>query len=572
MGKKIFLIVGVLVAIGGFYFFFQKEPKLRTFAPLINSNPIQAESIKRTVATGSQKSNQPKRRENVILMKVKEDATPEQLEALQTLSQELDLKNEKKLLDGKAVRMRFSKKKNSEQTEEEVAGLIQATGAVEYVEPDYHVPPAFVPNDFYYPYEWHHPLIKSDVAWNYTQGSVNTIVAVCDAGFDLTHPELASRVLLPAYNTVLDNGTITDLNDHGTNTTGVLAAAGNNTQGVAGMAWKVRILPIQISNQADGVSTYSDVAECIIHAKNRGAKVVNISYDSIYTSAIVSDAALAERSAGGLVVVAAGNSTFDISGWGESPNLIVVGATDQYDKMTWFSNFGTPVDLFAPGQDIYTTAAGNSYALVAGTSFSTPVVAGTAALIYSLNPTLNAAQVENLILSKLSNVGLSKGRLNVGAAVQAAVPPGLSTITLDNLAANVSDSSRISKGKWCKSNLSGSYGNMAVYSCGPYLETYRFVPTITKEMNYKISIRYLSNSSMAQRAPVTIKFSTGSMNKIINMQSGGGTWVSLGTFTLKAGTASYVEFSDSAGRVTVDGVRFEPVVSAITTAAVSSTK
>lgn len=531
-----------------------KKDRLVTHAPLINKEPLIQASSKRGIASADRR---PKRRKNAVLIKMKDDATAEQLEALKSLSNQLQLKNEKSFQKG-AIRLSAGRYDREDQ-EEELAEQVFATGAVEFAEPDYFVYPSLVPNDSYYSSQWHHAKIQSELAWNYTTGASSVVAAVCDAGFDLTHPDLAPHLILPGYNTVKNTSQIDDINDHGTMTAGTLAAIGNNGMGVAGMAWQVRIFPIQISDQASGVSTYSDIAECINYAKDHGAKLVNLSYDSTYTSSLVNDAALTFRSAGGLVVVAAGNSTTDISAWGPSPNLLIVGASDNMDKLAWFTNFGTPVDLYAPGVDIYTTSAGGFYSMVSGTSFSTPITAGAVALLYSLNPTATPAQIEGYIASTLANVGLPMGRLNVGAAVQKANQDKATTapIILDNLAANVSDSSRISKGKWCASTLAGSYGNPSVTSCGSGADTYRFVPNILKAGTYVVSIRYLSSSNLSRSAPVTIRYGNSSTTVKVNMQSNGGQWVSLGTFGLKAGTANSVEFKDSAGAVNVDGVKFE---------------
>jgi subtilisin family serine protease len=546
--------LGAGIALLAFGIYQYKKDRVISYEPLINSDPLIRKTNTRGIASTGRR---PKRRQDAVLIKMKSDATPEQIDALKAVSAQWDLRQQKKFHQG-TLRLHAARRVQDDQ-EEEIAEKIYATGAVEFAEPDYVLHPALIPNDSLYSYQWHHKKIQSELAWNYTLGAPRVLVAVCDAGFDLTHPDLAPHLVLPGYNTVKNTSQIDDINDHGTQTAGTLAAIGNNGMGVAGMAWQVRILPIQISDQPDGVSTFSDVVECINYAKDHGAKVVNLSYDAAYASSLVSDAALAMRKAGGMVVVAAGNSTMDISPWGPSPNLLVVGASDQDDKLTWFTNYGTPVDLFAPGLDIYTTAAGGAYAMVSGTSFSTPVTAGTVALLYSLNPAATPEQIEGYLNSTLANVGLPAGRLNVGGAVQkanqdkAAPPP----IILDNLAANSSDSFRISKGKWCLSNQTGAFGNASVYSCGSGLDTYRFIPNILKAGAYKVSIRYLSAPTLSRHAPVVIKFGTSSATKRVNMQTHGGQWLQLGTFSLSTGTSNYVQLSDSAGAVNVDGVKFE---------------
>lgn len=622
---------------------------------------LQGPTMKRGPASAKSGSYPRDRRKNTVLLKVRDGASPEELKSLKDLYAEFDLRAEKKILNDKVVRLRIHASSFFDQ-EEHIVERLKATGAVAIAEPDFAMPHAIVPNDPYYSQQWHHKKVNSESAWNYSKGSTAVLVGVCDAGFDLSHPELASQFSLPGYNTVKNSTEVSNLHPHGTQTSGVIGAIGNNNLGVAGMAWQIKILPIQISDLPDGASTYSDVAECIQYAADRGAKVVNLSYDYAYTSAVVNDAASYLRSAGGLLVAAAGNGGGDISTWGASPNMLIAGATDSNDVIASFSNFGSPVDLVAPGVDIYTTYPGGLYDLPSGTSFSTPMAAGTAALIYSLKPSFTPAQVEGFLLSTARDLGPTSydlyyagGRLEVGLALQKAAasvgsdtiapvlvidspvnnatvsgsvvlkatasdnvgvasvafyveanllgtktaPPyevtlntaNLSngshsisakaldsagnnsiktisvlvnnpvtspTITLDNLSAYSSDANRTFTGKWCNSNLSGFYGTKSVTSCGSSTDTYRFTPSIPTAKNYKIFVRYLSHQSFSRHVPVVIKYSNGSTTQRLNMKSGGSSWVLLGTYNLSAGTANFVQFSDSAGTVNVDAVRFEP--------------
>lgn len=530
-------------------------------APSVTSAPHTASRAPASFDGGN--SHRRDRRPNTLLVKLRADATPEQVAALKALYQELDLKHEKHLLNKKIARIKI-RGPQAQDREEEIAAQLKATGAVVFAEPDYTVPMSIIPNDPSYSNQWFHGKIGSETAWNYSKGSSTVQVAMCDSGFDLSHPDLASQFVLPGYNTVKDNSQIDSINGHGTMTSGTVAAIGNNGVGITGMAWNIRLMPIQITDRADGASTYSDIVECIRYASDHGAKVANISYDYTYASAAVSDAAAYMRAAGGLVVTAAGNGGADISSWGTSPNLFIVGATDSSDQLASFSNFGTPVDLVAPGLDIYTTQVGGNYGYVSGTSLSTPIVTGTAALIYSLNPTFTPAQVEQYLLSTTTDLGVqgkdltfAGGRLAAGSAVQAAAGT-VTPITLDNLAAGASDANRTFGGKWCSSPLAGSYMNPSLVSCGNKTDTYRFTPNITKSQAYKISIRYLSQSTYGSKIAVKIRTASGNQTKQINMQTGGGAWTSLGVYNLNVGTNGYVEVSDASGTANVDGVMFEP--------------
>ncbi|RYZ83786.1 MAG: hypothetical protein EOP06_19290, partial [Proteobacteria bacterium] len=417
-----FFGIAIVVAVCVATFYPKAEKTASSFKvvpPNINKDPLVLDQ-KRGVASDQSKVRRAPRRKDSILLRLKDNATPKQLAALQALYKKFDLKHDKKLLKGKALRLKISLA-DLNITEEQISAAILASGAVKYAEPDYLAPLALVPNDPDYSWQWHHQTVKSEIAWNYTQGSSNVLVAVCDSGFDVRHPDLIAAFQLPGYNTVYDNTTLTTLNEHGTLTSGTIAAVGNNANQIAGMTWKNKILPIQVSDVADGSAAYSDIAECIQYASDRGAKVVSISYDYTYASTIILDAAQALRNKGGLVVAASGNSTVDISPYGANPSILIVGATDNQDRYAYFSNYGSNVDIYAPGVDIYTTGPSGLIYTVSGTSFATPMVAGAAALIYSLKPTFTPDQVEGFLLGKAGNVNGNPGLLmNAGASVQAA--------------------------------------------------------------------------------------------------------------------------------------------------------
>jgi thermitase len=406
------------------------------------------------------------RRANAVIVRIREGASTVELEKLSKLLKKHSAKKDRDLLKGKAARYRLEQSEIASQ-EELVARAIEDTGAVDYAEPDYVMLPAFTPNDPFLTNQWFHKKISSFNAWNFGFGNAVITVGICDSGFDLNHPDLVGRFKLPGYNTVKDNTQIDAIHNHGTMTAGLIGATGNNTIGVAGLSWGIKILPIQISTSSDGASTYSDVSECIRYAADQGAKVVSLSYDFAYASALVNEAAAYLRSKGGLLVVAAGNGGSDISVWGPSPNMTVVGATDENDLIASFSNFGTAVDLVGPGLNIFTTVPQGFYEYSSGTSFSTPLVAATAALIYSLKPTLTPTEVETFILSKSLDLGpLGKdpqygaGRLNAEAAIKTAAtatdrtPPTIRILTPANaavLSGNVSMTSTASDNVGVKS-------------------------------------------------------------------------------------------------------------------------
>ncbi len=158
-------------------------------------------------------------------------------------------------------------------------------------------------------------------------------------------------------------------------------------------------------------------------AADHGAKVINLSYETSGCPGTIEAASKYARGLGALVFVAAGNSAMDLSGQYAIPqSFVLVGATDISDQKAIFSNYGAPLLLGAPGANILTTQPGG-YGNASGTSFSAPVAAGVAALIYSLNPSWTPAIVENLMLATAKSLGTTQmgyGRVDAGAALAAA--------------------------------------------------------------------------------------------------------------------------------------------------------
>ncbi|MBM4040618.1 MAG: PKD domain-containing protein [Planctomycetes bacterium] len=314
--------------------------------------------------------------------------------------------------------------------ERAVCAELMATGAVAFAEPDRLVQPVALPNDPYYGRQWQHARINCPGAWDITTGNTSVLVAVCDTGVSSSHPDLAANLQLPGYNTADGSTNTAPVYDHGTGVAGCIGAVGNNGAGVAGVAWRVKILPIRITNRSDGAAYISDAAEGIRHAADQGAKVVNLSY-LMAGYATIDSAAEYLRGKGGLLFVAAGNDAQD-PGWPDFASFIAVGATDSADAKAGFSNFGAFIDVVAPGVSVYSTSGSSSYAYMSGTSFASPIAAGLAALICAVNPSFNPGEVENIIFSTCKDLGAAgddevfgHGRIDAAAAIARAanVPP-----------------------------------------------------------------------------------------------------------------------------------------------------
>lgn len=308
-------------------------------------------------------------------------------------------------------------------TEEQMAAELMASGLVDFAEPDYIFEEAAIPDDPKFNEQWMHRVMKTPEAWDQTVGSSDIIVAVCDSGVDATHPELQGRVLT-GYNAVTGSNITTPLTTHGTKVAGLIAAAGNDGVGMAGMAWKTKILPIRISRSSRGSAYLSDMAECIEYAADHGAKVINLSFTG-FASQTINRAAQYARSKGSLLFMAAGNAGNNVDRSPDYKSFILVGATTSADQLSSFSNRGTPIDIVAPGTGILTTSPGNKYATINGTSFSSPIAAGLGALVWSINPDFTPDQVENIIFSTTDKVGpestFGHGRINASRAIASAL-------------------------------------------------------------------------------------------------------------------------------------------------------
>ncbi len=294
---------------------------------------------------------------------------------------------------------------------------------IKFAEVDEIVDPDMTLNDPNVSVSWHLSKINAPTAWDYAYGSGVT-VAVLDTGVDSAHPDLLGR-LVPGWNFVENNTNVADLNGHGTATSGVAVASGNNSVGGAGIGWGSKLMPVRIAD-ASGSSSFSRIAQGITWAADHGAKVASISFRNLGNSSTVISAAQYLRSKGGVVVVSAGNDG-TLQSTPQSSYLTTVGATDSNDARASFSNFGPFLDVVAPGVSVRTTLRGGGYGIGTGTSFATPVVAGTYALMMSANPALSPSTLDNILMTTVRDLGsagydnyFGHGRVNASAAVSKA--------------------------------------------------------------------------------------------------------------------------------------------------------
>ena len=309
------------------------------------------------------------------------------------------------------------------------AYALRASDAVEYAEVDGYAQPAATPDDPWYAgggggcAQWGLLKIQCPNAWDITTGSATVKLAIIDTGVDDIHEDLASKIT-PGYNVGSNNSNTFDYVGHGTVVAGTAAAHADNNQGVASVAWGVKIMPIRITEE-NGSAPFSNFAEALDYARTNGARVANISWAPMWASSSILDAARRFRQAGGVVVVAAGNNGAQLN-YNDFEDLIVVGATDANDAIMSYSNYGNLIDIVAPGSSFTTgsTLGSQVYVSAGGTSVATPFVSAAAALLISLKPNLTSAQVEAFLESGADDRGpagwdnkFGWGRLNVNNAL-----------------------------------------------------------------------------------------------------------------------------------------------------------
>lgn len=296
-----------------------------------------------------------------------------------------------------------------------------------YVEQDYKIQTVAVPNDPQYAYQWHLAPIAAESAWDVTTGSSAVKIVIADTGIDSTHEDLTGKVN-PGWDFVSGSAATVDWYGHGSNVAGTAAANTNNAIGVSAIGWNSQVVPYVISH--DGSSYYSIVASAFQKAADDGYKIVNISFGGGPASTTIDSAVSYAWNKGTVIFASAGNSGSDVISYpAGSPKIIAVGSTGPGDVRSGFSNYGSWVDVFAPGESILTTLNGGGYGYASGTSFSAPLAAGVAALMLGKNPSLNPQQITDILIQTADVLSNGDKRINAYTAVMMAgnAPPSTDT-------------------------------------------------------------------------------------------------------------------------------------------------
>src|SRR5215469_2307089 len=352
---------------------------------------------------------------------------------------------------------------------DEKARILQGLKAdpdVEFAEPEHTYSTKQLPNDPFlstsgswgqpYPDLWGLITIGAPTAWNTALGD-GIIVAVVDTGIDYNHPDLAANVWtnvneIPGNGIDDDhNGFIDDTrgwdfffgtndpidrNGHGTHVAGTIAAVGNNGIGVIGVAWHSQVMAVKGLDD-NGFGFDFTLAPAIEYAASNGADVINASWGGQGTSQTIEEAIQFATGLGVVFVAAAGNSSEDAMNFfpANSPEAITVASQDPFGNFSFFSNFGSKIDVTAPGEDILSLQAANTFLVIpvipgygrlSGTSMAAPHVSGVAALSLSQNPAYSTEQVRQVIRSSATSVPFDSrfgyGTLNAAAAVAVVNP------------------------------------------------------------------------------------------------------------------------------------------------------
>lgn len=276
-----------------------------------------------------------------------------------------------------------------------------------------------VPHDPHWGRAWGPRLVHAPEAWSMSTGRSTTVIAIVDTGVDRSQPDLRGRVL-SGWDFHNHDANPNDDNGHGTAVAGVAAAAANDHVGIAGMCWQCRILPVKVLG-ANGSGSHSNIAAGIVWAAKHGADVMNLSLAGPTSASVIASAVSYARNHGVVIVAAAGNEGSTRPFYPAAyPGVISVGATTGGDSLYSWSNRGRWVKLTAPGC-AYTGKPGRAWSWWCGTSFASPVVAGVAALIKSVNPRLGRSQIERILLTSTVRVrGVSLGRIDAVRAVRRA--------------------------------------------------------------------------------------------------------------------------------------------------------
>ena len=285
-----------------------------------------------------------------------------------------------------------------------------------------------IPNDSKYEEQINaYEKIELSKAWELEKGDSSTLVGIIDSGIFLNHEDISNVNEQLSFDFTNNNVPFNDLLGHGTSIASIIGATCDNAIGIAGINWNVSMVSYKVShNYVLQSELTSNVVDAINKAKEDNVKIINISASLLNTDELY----LAIKNYPGLVVCSAGNDTLNTDIKLHYPscydldNIISVGASSRSDTLTNFTNYGlNSVDLFAPGDYIECASindgALDTYLKKSGTSFSTPMVTGVAALLLSNNPSLTTSELKDAILNNVDKIDALKDKCVTGGRLNA---------------------------------------------------------------------------------------------------------------------------------------------------------
>ena len=290
---------------------------------------------------------------------------------------------------------------------------------VDFAEPNFIAQTFHTPNDSSFGSQWGPQKIQCPAGWDLSRGGSNIVISIVDTGIDLDHPDLAPKIKA-GYDFVNNDNNADDDNGHGTHCAGIAASSTNNVTGIAGVGYQCSLQPVKVLNSS-GSGSYSAVASGITWAADHGTQVISLSLGGSSPSSTLESAVNYAWNKGVVLVAAAGNNG------NTSPvypayytNCIAVASTDQNDSRSSFSNWGSWVEVAAPGSSIYSTYKGGGYTTLSGTSMATPHVSGEVGLLWSyLGTGIGNSTIRKRVEANTDYVGtfVTFGRINVPQAL-----------------------------------------------------------------------------------------------------------------------------------------------------------
>jgi len=342
---------------------------------------------------------------------------------------------------------------NSYEDKKKVYDNLKLNPNVEKIEEDKILKIKAIPNDPAYTNQWYIPNINFPKLWDYSVISKKTVtVAVIDSGIDNNHEDLQGIIADGGYNFCDNTTNFYDDNGHGTAVSGIIKANSNNAKGIVGLSSNlpIKILPLKTAD-SNGWSYLSDMLRAIEYAREKKVDVINLSMGSRVYSDIENEVIQKAINDGVVVVSSAGNDSDSFYNYPASyDNVISVGATDENNNKTSFSNYNNKVSLSAPGQNILTTNRAGGYSYYSGTSFSTPIVSAMAAIIKSVRPDLSPQDIKIILQNNsldLGRTGLDNdfgyGKVDAYKTISNVLAPKSIKIQQDNININVNETSSL---------------------------------------------------------------------------------------------------------------------------------